>query len=217
MRVFLAVDLRDTLGQAAQGWGRAVAAAIGARAAADMKWVPAANVHVTLRFFGTLDAAAVDAVLAALGDRVPLAPFELGLGPGGTFPPAGRPRVLWLGLSAGAGALAALHAWVTPRVDAFGEPDRHAGYTPHLTIARVRREARAGGLREAAAATSPPEARAHIDAITLFESVSSGKGAIYRPIGRVPLGGEQVPVSTQGSGTASAPRPASNATPFADQ
>jgi 2'-5' RNA ligase len=192
MRVFLGVDLRDAVGPAAEAWGRAVADALGPREARGLAWVNAARIHVTLRFFGTLDRQAVDGVLAALGDRVPVAPFDVALGRGGTFPLSGRPRVLWLGVAEGADALASLHAWVTPRVEAFGQPDRHAGFSPHVTIARVRREVGPGlgrALREAATGTPVPAANARVAALTVFESVSSGKGPAYLPIARVPLAG----------------------------
>jgi RNA 2',3'-cyclic 3'-phosphodiesterase len=191
MRVFLAVDLRDTLGGAASDWGRAVAGAIGHRGAAALTWVPAERVHVTLHFFGTLDRPAVDAVLAALGDAVPVAPFDVRLGAGGTFPGGGRPRVLWLGFAAGADALARLHAWSEPRISGIGQADRHGAFTPHVTIARARRDASQGRrLREAVARTPAPDAGAHIEAITLFDSVPSGKGPAYVPIARVPLVGD---------------------------
>ena len=94
MRMFLAVDLRATLGEAAHDWGRAVAAAIGPRDAAALSWVPASRIHVTLHFFGALEPEAVAALPARLGGAVPDAPFDVTLGSGGTFPPAGRPRVL---------------------------------------------------------------------------------------------------------------------------
>jgi len=191
MRVFLAIDLRDTLGSAAHDWGRAVASALGRRDAAALSWVPAARIHVTLHFFGELDAAMVSGLTRTLGDGVPTTPFDLVLGAGGTFPEAGRPRVLWLGFGAGADALVRLHAAIEPRVAGVGQPDRHAAFRPHVTIARIRRDAApAAGLalREAAARTPAPAGRARVDALTLFESVPSPQGPSYRAILRLPLG-----------------------------
>jgi RNA 2',3'-cyclic 3'-phosphodiesterase len=190
MRVFLAVDLRESLGPAAQGWGRAVADAVGPREAAGLSWVPASRIHVTLHFFGALDAPTVASVRAALGDAVPLPPFDLAPGAGGTFPPRGRPRVLWLGLGAGADAIAELHAWIEPRVAGIGQPDRHGAFSAHVTIARVRRDASPGSgrlLREAAMRTPAPAGRARVEAITLFESVPGATGPVYLPIWDIPL------------------------------
>ena len=189
MRVFLAIDLRDTLGGAVHAWGAAAAAAMGARAAAGLTWVPPSRVHVTLHFFGELQPRDVDDVGHALGGAVPAPPFDLQLGGGGVFPPAGRPRVLWLGFAEGADALTRVHAWIAPRVAGVGQPDRHAAFTPHVTVARVRREATPGlgrTLREAAR-TPAPEASARIRAVTLFQSVSSSQGLAYVPLFRVAL------------------------------
>jgi 2'-5' RNA ligase len=192
MRVFLGIDLRDTLGAAAEAWGAAVAAAMGPAAAGALAWVPAPRVHVTVHFFGALDAAAVDAVRRALGGAVPEAPFDLTLGGGGTFPPGGRPRVLWLACDRGREALERLHAWVEPRVAGIGQPDRHGAFAPHLTIARARRDGPPGFgrlLRDAVARVPAPAGRARVEALTLFESVPAAKGPAYVPIGRVPLAG----------------------------
>jgi RNA 2',3'-cyclic 3'-phosphodiesterase len=197
MRMFLAVDLRAALGPAAHDWGRAVAAAIGPRDAAALSWVPATRIHVTLHFFGELDREAVAALPTALGDVVPVAPFDVELGSGGTFPLAGRPRVLWLGLGAGGDAIGRVHAWMAPRVAGVGQPDRHGAFSPHVTIARVRRDARpglGGVLRDAAARTAAPPGRVRVDAVTLFESVPSAKGPTYVPVGQLPLVGR--PAST---------------------
>ena len=189
MRVFLAVDLRDTLGEAVHAWGAAAAAAMGARAAAGLTWVPPSRVHVTLHFFGELQPRDIDHVGQALGEAIPGPPFDLRLGGGGVFPPSGRPRVLWVGFAEGADSLARLHAWIEPRIAGVGQPDRHAAFTPHVTVARVRREATPGlgrTLREAAR-TPAPEAGARVTAVTLFQSVSSSQGLAYMPLFRVPL------------------------------
>jgi len=190
MRVFLAFDLRDTLGEAVEAWGAAVAAAIGPRTAAALAWVPARRVHVTLHFFGELQPRDVDRVCEALGGAAAAPPVELRVGRGGTFPPSGRPRVLWLGFQEGADALTRVHAWIAPRVAGLGQPDRHAAFTPHVTVARVRREGAHGlgpALRDAAARIPVPDARTRVDAVTLFESRPSPTGPAYEPLARVAL------------------------------
>jgi 2'-5' RNA ligase len=189
MRAFLAVDLRDTLGQAAHAWGRAVAHTLGPRRAGALSWTPAERVHVTLRFFGEIDVRLAEAVVRALAADAP-APFELVLGGGGTFPPSGRPRVLWLGFTDGREELLRLHAWARARLEGVVAPERRETFAPHVTVARVRREDTPGlgaALREAAARTPRPEARTSVQALTLFESVLSPKGPSYTPLVRFAL------------------------------
>jgi 2'-5' RNA ligase len=98
--------------------------------------------------------------------------------------------VLWLGLDAGADALQRVHAWLQPRVAGIGQPDRHGSFSPHLTIARVRRDPGPGlgrAVRAAAALTPPPAGRAHVEALTLFDSVPSASGPRYEALARIPL------------------------------
>jgi 2'-5' RNA ligase len=191
MRAFFAVDLHDTLRDAAYGWGRAVAHALG-RGAADVSWVPATRMHVTVHFLGEIDAATVTALQATLGDVVPEPPFEVALGTGGTFPASGRPRVLWLGVEAGADPLQRVHAWLQPRVAGIGQRDRHGSFAPHVTIARIRHDPGPGvarAVRAAVARTPPPSGTTRVETLTLFESVPSTEGPIYVARAQIPLGG----------------------------
>jgi 2'-5' RNA ligase len=198
MRVFLAVDLGDAMSDAGYAWGRAVARTLG-DAASALTWVPPARIHVTLRFFGELSADRVD----ALGRAVSAGPwspaFEIGFGGGGTYPPSGRPRVLWLGISTGRETLVRLqealgqHLADAGGIAGTGNAGAGAGdvYSPHVTIARVRRDPPPGlgrALRDACARTPPPDVRARVHELTLFESVLKSRAPAYLPLARVPLG-----------------------------
>jgi RNA 2',3'-cyclic 3'-phosphodiesterase len=200
MRVFLAVALGDAMSAAAHAWGRAVATTLGPAASA-LTWVPPSRVHITLRFFGELPPDRVDALGQALIDGPWSPAFEIGFGTPGTYPPSGRPRVLWLGMSTGRDALVRLHDAVAERlaragggIAGTGNAGAGAGdaFSPHVTIARVRRGPPPGlgrALRDACARTPQPAARADVHELTLFESVLKSKGPAYRPIVRVPLAG----------------------------
>jgi 2'-5' RNA ligase len=160
--------------------------------------VPPARIHVTLRFFGHLPADRVDALGQALTSGRWSPPFEIAFGGAGTYPPAGRPRVLWLGIAAGREALMALHDAVgqglatAGGIAGTGNAGKGAGdaFSPHVTIARVRRDPPPGlgrALRDACASTPPPDARAEVHELTLFESVLKSRGPAYVPLVRVPL------------------------------
>jgi 2'-5' RNA ligase len=76
---------------------------------------------------------------------------------------------------------------VSGRLRPFGVSAEERPYAPHLTLARVReaagrqiRELRLGGGEQ-------PLGTAHVDAITLFESRRSPKGATDVALQRTPL------------------------------
>jgi RNA 2',3'-cyclic 3'-phosphodiesterase len=191
MRAFLAVDLHDTLGPVAHAWGQAVAHALGPRQSSSLTWVAASRVHVTLRFFGELSPQRVDAVVSRLTqDPARHDAFDLAIGGAGTFPAHGRPRVLWLGFSRGQADLVAVHGWARDSLAGVEDDDPRERFSPHLTMARVRRGTTPGlgaALRQAAARTPAPHGVARVERITLMESVLSPKGPTYRPLAEFPL------------------------------
>lgn len=166
MRVFLAVDLRT-------------------------RSAGLARLHATRHFLGEIDRAALATRRAARGERLAEPPFDVTLRAGGTFPATGRPRVLWLGIDGGLDPLRRVHAWLQPRIAGIGQRDRHDSFSPHLTIARVRRDTMPGlgrALRDAAARTPVPRDTTRVASVTLMESVLSPTGPTYRPVAVFPLG-----------------------------
>jgi 2'-5' RNA ligase len=75
----------------------------------DVRWVRLDGLHLTLRFLGpTLDdrvEAATQALRTGARDQ---SAFDISIGGGGTFPPGGRPRALWLDVRAGTDGLVGL-------------------------------------------------------------------------------------------------------------
>ena len=67
-----------------------------------LKWIRPEHMHLTLAFLGELDDGLARSVVEAIGQPVQADRFAIVFGGLGMFPPAGAPRVLWLGLTAGA-------------------------------------------------------------------------------------------------------------------
>ena len=174
MRLFLAIELfgelRDDLSSLQQqlrteldGW----------------RWVKPQNIHLTLRFLGDaaaeLDERCREAWRSVAADTPP---FTIRLDGIGSFPPRGRPRVLWVGLreDGSEGGLASLAA-------AFETAAREAGFErearpfrPHLTLARARRSGRAT-LPEHHEFVS--RSALDVDRVVLFRSELLPTGARY--------------------------------------
>ena len=156
-----------------------------AAAVPELRWVPAANLHFTLRFLGSVEPAALDRVRAELA-AIRSQPFTIRLGPLGTFG-GRRVRVVWLGLQKGGeGAEAAVKL-----AGAVESACRRAGgvpevrpFRPHLTLARSRDR---GGCLLGELPEPPAVAAWTADRIVLYRSRLGSGPARYEPLVEVPL------------------------------
>ncbi len=99
--------------------------------------VKPAAIHITLHFFGELPETAVRELGslwedAGMGGPVIRASFG-GLG---QFPERGTPRVIWVGIDAGAAELTAYAARFHSLIQRLGYAPDPRGFTPHITLAR---------------------------------------------------------------------------------
>lgn len=168
----------------------------------DVRWVPPANLHVTMKFFGNLSpdqvVAATDAVKTAATGLRPFAVTAKGLG---VFPDATSPRVLWVGLADGATALNTLQTRLEDAAEALGFPRDPRPFRPHLTIGRV--TSGAAGVDawlEQHAATDCLIST--VEELVLYESRLQRTGAEYVAHARHPL---EIPIDT--TDAPSAPEP----------
>ncbi len=104
---------------------------------ADLKLVDPQNIHMTIRFLGDISPAMVDKVFEEM-QKVKFAPFEVVFKGLGAFPDIHYPRVLWVGISAGAEQLKSVANQIEPGLQVLGFTPDPKGFSPHLTVARVR-------------------------------------------------------------------------------
>jgi 2'-5' RNA ligase len=145
------------------------------------KWVLPENYHLTLAFLGPVDAArfddVVDAVRAVASDAVS---FDVALDRIGAFPTASRARVAWIGPSTPVPAFGRLSDATRRPLTALGFTfDAHAD--PHVTLAR------ADGRAPLPTVTPPAVPPVRVDALVLYESVTSPSGARYTALHRCPF------------------------------
>lgn len=149
----------------------------------DLKWVRSEILHLTVRFFGDLDAESLDRAGTAVAglDGAWDAP-GLALGPVGAFPSARRPSVYWIGLADPDGALARLAAETDAAIrgQGFGRADKP--FVPHLTIARVGRDRSGPPLEELTSGLTQPAGQLTVTSITLFKSDLRPGGPVYTPL-----------------------------------
>jgi 2'-5' RNA ligase len=195
VRSFLAINLpvqvvRRIVDEAA-GLKPAVAAA-----GLKVRWVPAANVHLTLRFLGSVKVDAIEAIRDRLARDLPShGSFELEVRGLGASPRPAHPRVLWAGVVASA-PLAALQQQMEGWLEELGFPREERPFHPHLTVGRV-----TGGAGSLEAALAERADRVlgggRVTEVVIYESRTLRGGAEYRPLARIPLGRRPAPQNEQ--------------------
>lgn len=186
MRLFVAIDPSDEVrARLAAALNRVSAIAPRAR------WVRPASLHLTLFFVGHVDDARVDQVAEAVGRATsrspPLSFSVIGVGAFGRAP---RPKILWAGITADAGALVALQAAVSEELVTLGFVAEDRAFAPHLTLARAGVRDGDVDLAAARAALEGLDAGASaVGEVVLYRSETPRGGAVYTPLIRAPLTG----------------------------
>jgi 2'-5' RNA ligase len=146
-------------------------------------WSREDNLHLTLKFLGDVSVTRIanlsEACTAATSN---IEPFELVIDGCGTFPPHGRPKVLWVGISSvrletTQPPLLHLHQSIEDACAAAGFPRESRPYHPHLTIARLRESRDSRTLAEKHRQSSLQPHAFTVSEVILFRSELSSKGA----------------------------------------
>ena len=102
-----------------------------------VRWVRAAQLHLTLRFIGEVTAEDTEKIVDALS-QVRVQPFFLELTGTGGFPPRGPAGILWAGIGHGHPLLHQLRQQVDDRLLTTGVPFELRAFVPHFTVGRCR-------------------------------------------------------------------------------
>lgn len=182
-RLFVAIDLPEEVKRELARFRR--------EEMTGARWVPADQLHLTLRFIGEVDDAILEAIRQAL-TVVRAEQFSLAVQVVGHFPARKTPHVLWVGADAGA-ALADLQGQVETGVQAAGLAAESRQFSPHITIARLRETPShvvAEFEKRHQAFACPPF---QVAAFHLYESTLAPKGAIHTLLQSYPLKGATDP------------------------
>ena len=188
VRTFVAVLLPDEI-------RRRLAQEVDAlrRHASGVAWVATDNLHITVKFLGGVDETRLGEVAAALQRGANVPAFEVDIRGLGAFPTASRPRVLWAG-APGPPAFTQLAEGIDQALVALGFPPEGRGFTPHVTLGRVREPRRDVALTEALeAAAARPFGALRVERVSLMRSDLSPRGARYSELAAVPLPASEPP------------------------
>lgn len=189
LRAFLASELPASLQDAIQFATSGLRTTLGNDL---IRWVPARNIHLTLKFLGDVSPASLDLIRQMLTREAAQFPaFDLEVEGIGSYPTSRRPRVLWIGLNAPA-TLASLQHAIETAASRLGYGSEERGFSPHLTIGRVRQTVSAAELQKIRAALEGTKigriGSAHVDTVHLFKSDLQPTGSVYTKLFSAPLG-----------------------------
>ena len=133
IRSFLAFDMEsDTVLNRLKA-----AQALLVQTGADLKLVEPQNIHITVRFLGDITPDTAEKIFEEM-KKIQFTPFNVQISGLGVFPNLHYPRVVWAGMTEGADQLKNVFTQLEPRLQGLGFTPDPKGFSPHLTIARVR-------------------------------------------------------------------------------
>lgn len=150
----------------------------------DVKWVNPMGMHLTLKFLGEIRTD----LLPAIEQQV--RPIFAGQKASvhhvsrlGAFPDLRKPRVVWVGCTDDAGALAPMASKLEESLEPLGFPREKRGFKAHLTLGRVRSSKGVTGLVEGIRHKMEIAGPSFVaDHAVLFQSILKPSGAEYSPL-----------------------------------
>ena len=150
---------------------------------APLRWVPTRNIHLTIKFLGNVSESNMEVLKNTLQREISSNPsFEISVGRFGAFPSVNRPRVLWVGMEAPK-QLFTIQAGVENLAARLGYPKEDRPFSPHLTLARVARNASPQEVRSISQTVSGYEVgflgAFRVGEIHVYRSDLQRDGAVY--------------------------------------
>jgi 2'-5' RNA ligase len=178
--MFVALDLPEPARSELAGWRDSLVTGRD-----DLRPVATTALHVTLAFLGWQDEAAAERIAGDAFGAVAGAEPPILAATGVRGVPPRRPRLFALDLEDEDSRATRVQGAISDALEKarFYRPEKRP-FWPHVTLARVKRGARAEPLPDAAPPREPFEARE----LTLYRSTLRPQGALYEPLARADLG-----------------------------
>ena len=187
IRSFLAIDLPTDTKERLAGQIRILSPGT-----SGIKWVDARQIHLTLKFFGSISTDRVDKINEA-AQKVTLKkkPFNLTLKGVGGFPHIRRPRIIWAGLSHDLEALLKLVEELEIVYEKIGIAREGRSFHPHLTLGRNKTNQPNEKLFQRLSGWVEEESEPFgVEEIILYKSDLKPFGPVYSKICSFPFRGE---------------------------
>ena len=157
-----------------------------------VKWVDPNSIHITLKFLGEISEDNIEELMLAIEESAQgTLPFQLEVRGLGAFPNLERPQVLWAGVKGELEKIIQLQKSIESNTEQLGFPRESRVFSPHLTLGRVRYEARPNERQRLGKLLTDTTFTAlhniDVDAVNLMKSQLTPGGAVYSCIGSVKL------------------------------
>jgi 2'-5' RNA ligase len=156
-----------------------------------VRWVPVANIHLTLKFLGDVSLNNLDLLKDALHTEVVgHHRFNISVGGIGAFPKIRNPRVVWVGVE-GPESLVTLQRGIENQMARLGYERDQRNFSAHLTLGRVSRSARPEDIRSVSNALDKYKVGfigiTPVNEVQLIRSDLHSDGAVYTSLMSVTL------------------------------
>ncbi|MBN2600269.1 MAG: RNA 2',3'-cyclic phosphodiesterase [Candidatus Thermoplasmatota archaeon] len=155
---------------------------------ADVKLVEPENIHITVKFLGDTDEQHKDTILQSIQESVTsIKSFPVTLKGTGVFPNQNYMKVVWIGIT-DSGIIQTIAHAIDEKLMPLGYKKENRGFSPHLTIGRVRTARNKDKLLKIIKQFETVEfTTEHIQSIMLKKSELTPKGPIYTTLGEIYL------------------------------
>lgn len=157
---------------------------------ADVRWVSPEKIHLTLKFFGSIDESRIDPIVKSIGGPTQTSsPFSLAVRGMGAFPHLKNPRVIWMGLVGEKEILPSFQRELEKELRKIGFESEDRPFHPHLTLGRMKsnqgRDELIGRMEKY---REEQFGDFQVEKVVLFKSDLRPSGPIYTPLKELRLG-----------------------------
>ena len=156
-----------------------------------IRWVPAENMHLTMKFLGDVSQSNLEFLIQMLRNEADsFHCFDLHLTGLGSFPNLKRPRVIYIGIQAPA-ALDSLQRGIESASHRLGYESEEHPFSAHLTLGRVKQNITAVEQQKIRRAIEGTQVdllgSARVDSVHLYKSELKPSGSVYTRLYSAPL------------------------------
>ena len=158
---------------------------------AEVGWVSPEKIHLTLKFFGSIEESRINPILQSIEEFVrKTLPFSIKVRGVGAFPSLKNPRVIWIGLVDEGKILTSFQKEIETHLESIGFQLEDRSFHPHLTLGRMKSSRGKEGLVGKMERHREEEfGDFQVERVVLFKSDLKPSGPIYTRLGELRLGG----------------------------